>query len=163
MREAVLVSVVRTAVGKAPRGALRATRPDDLGAVAVRGALDRVPATRPQRNRRRDHRLRHAGGGAGHERGAHHRPARRLARRVRGHDRQSLLRLRAAIDCSRGRAHPWRRGRGGGCRWRGIDVLCAHGRQQGCGQPVVGLEPSRFLYVDGPYRGARRPALRHIP
>jgi acetyl-CoA acyltransferase len=30
-------------VGKAPKGALRATRPDDLGAVAIRGALDRVP------------------------------------------------------------------------------------------------------------------------
>ena len=43
MREAVIVSSVRTAVGKAPRGALRSTRPDDLGAVAVRGALDRVP------------------------------------------------------------------------------------------------------------------------
>src|SRR6202142_2256750 len=43
MKEAVLVSAVRTPVGKAPRGALRATRPDDLGAVAVRGALDRVP------------------------------------------------------------------------------------------------------------------------
>lgn len=43
MREAVLVSAVRTAVGKAPRGALRTTRPDDLGAVAVRGALDRIP------------------------------------------------------------------------------------------------------------------------
>ncbi len=43
MREAVLVSAVRTAVGKAPRGTLRSTRPDDLGAVAVRGALDRVP------------------------------------------------------------------------------------------------------------------------
>jgi acetyl-CoA acyltransferase len=43
MRDAVIVSSVRTAVGKAPRGALRTTRPDDLGAVAVRGALDRVP------------------------------------------------------------------------------------------------------------------------
>ncbi|MGB9029817.1 MAG: acetyl-CoA C-acyltransferase [Acidobacteriaceae bacterium] len=43
MREAVIVSSVRTAVGKAPRGALRSTRPDDLGAVAVRGALDRLP------------------------------------------------------------------------------------------------------------------------
>lgn len=43
MREAVVVSAVRTAVGKAPKGALRSTRPDDLGAVAVRGALDRVP------------------------------------------------------------------------------------------------------------------------
>ncbi|HEY6447667.1 MAG TPA: acetyl-CoA C-acyltransferase [Acidobacteriaceae bacterium] len=43
MRDAVIVSAVRTAVGKAPRGALRSTRPDDLGAVAVRGALERVP------------------------------------------------------------------------------------------------------------------------
>jgi acetyl-CoA acyltransferase len=43
MREAVIVSSVRTAVGKAPKGALRATRPDDLGAAAIRGALDRVP------------------------------------------------------------------------------------------------------------------------
>src|SRR5512146_1459988 len=43
MREAVIVSAVRTAVGKAPKGSLRATRPDDLAAVAIRGALDRVP------------------------------------------------------------------------------------------------------------------------
>jgi acetyl-CoA acyltransferase len=43
MREAVIVSAVRTACGKAPKGALRATRPDDLGATAIKGALDRVP------------------------------------------------------------------------------------------------------------------------
>jgi acetyl-CoA acyltransferase len=43
MREAVIVSSVRTAVGKAPKGTLRATRPDDLGAFAIRGALERVP------------------------------------------------------------------------------------------------------------------------
>ncbi len=43
MREAVLVSAVRTAVGKAPKGILSNTRPDDLGAIAVRGALARVP------------------------------------------------------------------------------------------------------------------------
>ena len=43
MREAVIVSAVRTAVGKAPKGALRAMRPDDLGAFAIRGALERVP------------------------------------------------------------------------------------------------------------------------
>ncbi|HKM90267.1 MAG TPA: acetyl-CoA C-acyltransferase [Candidatus Acidoferrales bacterium] len=43
MREAVIVSSVRTAVGKAPRGALRTVRPDDLAAVAIRGALARVP------------------------------------------------------------------------------------------------------------------------
>jgi acetyl-CoA acyltransferase len=44
MRDAVIVSSVRTAVGKAPKGMLRATRPDDLGAAAIRGALDRVPS-----------------------------------------------------------------------------------------------------------------------
>jgi len=43
MRDAVIVSSVRTAVGKAVRGALRATRPDDLAAIAIRAALDRVP------------------------------------------------------------------------------------------------------------------------
>jgi acetyl-CoA acyltransferase len=34
---------MRTAVGKAPKGTLKSTRPDDLGAIAVRGALARVP------------------------------------------------------------------------------------------------------------------------
>ncbi len=47
MREAVVVSAVRTPVGKAPRGALKTTRPDDLGAVAVKGALARVPTLDP--------------------------------------------------------------------------------------------------------------------
>jgi len=43
MKDAWIVSAVRTAVGKAPHGALHFTRPDDLGAIAVRGALDRIP------------------------------------------------------------------------------------------------------------------------
>jgi acetyl-CoA acyltransferase len=43
MNEAVIVSAVRTAVGKAPRGTLRTTRPDDLAAVAINGALARIP------------------------------------------------------------------------------------------------------------------------
>jgi acetyl-CoA acyltransferase len=42
MKEAVIVSAVRTAVGKAPKGTLKNTRPDDLGATAIRGAVDRV-------------------------------------------------------------------------------------------------------------------------
>lgn len=42
MREAVIAAAVRTPVGKAPKGSLRTTRPDDLGAVAIRGALERV-------------------------------------------------------------------------------------------------------------------------
>jgi acetyl-CoA acyltransferase len=44
MPEAVLVSAVRTPVGRAPKGALATTRPDDLAAVALTGALERVPA-----------------------------------------------------------------------------------------------------------------------
>ena len=43
MREVVIASSVRTAVGKAPKGTLRLSRPDDLAAVAIKGALDRVP------------------------------------------------------------------------------------------------------------------------
>ena len=44
MKEVVIVSAVRTAVGKAPKGTLRATRPDDLAAAAILGALDRLPS-----------------------------------------------------------------------------------------------------------------------
>lgn len=43
MREVVIASAVRTPVGKAYKGTLRATRPDELAAVAIKGALDRVP------------------------------------------------------------------------------------------------------------------------
>lgn len=43
MPEAVIVSAVRTPVGKAFKGSLRATRPDDLAAVAIKEALARVP------------------------------------------------------------------------------------------------------------------------
>jgi acetyl-CoA acyltransferase len=43
MREAVVVSAVRTAVGKAPRGILRDTRPDDIAAIVIKEALSRVP------------------------------------------------------------------------------------------------------------------------
>jgi acetyl-CoA acyltransferase len=42
MREAVIVSSVRTAVGKAPKGALRATRPDDFAALTIREAIARA-------------------------------------------------------------------------------------------------------------------------
>ncbi len=48
MREAVIVSSVRTAVGKAYKGTLRATRPDDLAATAIKGALERVPQVDPK-------------------------------------------------------------------------------------------------------------------
>ena len=43
MPEAVLVSAVRTPVGRAPKGALSTSRPDDLAATALGGALDKIP------------------------------------------------------------------------------------------------------------------------
>jgi acetyl-CoA acyltransferase len=49
MTKAYIISSVRTAVGKAYRGSLKDTRPDDLGAAAIRGALARVPGLDPAR------------------------------------------------------------------------------------------------------------------
>ena len=43
MENTYIVSTVRTAVGKAPRGTLKHTRPDDLGAAVVRGAIAKIP------------------------------------------------------------------------------------------------------------------------
>ena len=43
MRDAVIVSAVRTAVGKAPRGTLKDTRPDETGAAVIKEAIARVP------------------------------------------------------------------------------------------------------------------------
>ncbi|MEO1401076.1 MAG: acetyl-CoA C-acyltransferase [Cyanobacteria bacterium J06635_1] len=43
MKTVYIVSSVRTAVGKAPRGTLRHVRPDDMGAAVVKGAMEKVP------------------------------------------------------------------------------------------------------------------------
>jgi len=43
MKDAVIVSAVRTAVGKAPKGTLRTTRPDEMGAAVIKEAAARVP------------------------------------------------------------------------------------------------------------------------
>src|SRR5215471_4013103 len=48
MREVVIVSAVRTPVGKAYKGTLGATRPDDLAAFAIKGTLERVPQLDPK-------------------------------------------------------------------------------------------------------------------
>ena len=47
MKEAVIVSIARTAVGKAPRGTLRNTRPDDMAAVVIQEVIKRVPGLDP--------------------------------------------------------------------------------------------------------------------
>ena len=48
MREIVIASSVRTPVGRAYKGTLRATRPDELASIAIKGALERVPQLNPK-------------------------------------------------------------------------------------------------------------------
>ena len=48
MREVVIASSVRTPVGRAYKGGLRATRPDEMAATAIKGALARVPQLDPK-------------------------------------------------------------------------------------------------------------------
>ena len=43
MQEAVIVDCLRTAIGKAPKGSLRETRPDDLAAIVIRALLEKYP------------------------------------------------------------------------------------------------------------------------
>src|SRR2546429_8412494 len=47
MKEAVIVSGARTAVGRAPRGTLRATYPDDMAGAAIKEVLRRAPGLDP--------------------------------------------------------------------------------------------------------------------
>jgi acetyl-CoA acyltransferase len=47
MKDAVIVSAVRTAVGKAPNGTLRFTRPDEMAATVISRALERAPGLDP--------------------------------------------------------------------------------------------------------------------
>ncbi len=47
MRDAVIVSAVRTAIGKAPSGALRTVRPDEMAAIVIAEVLRRAPGILP--------------------------------------------------------------------------------------------------------------------
>jgi acetyl-CoA acyltransferase len=48
MKDVIIASAVRTPVGRAFKGTLRATRPDEMAAVAIKGALERVPQVDPK-------------------------------------------------------------------------------------------------------------------
>src|ERR1044072_9046471 len=48
MKDAVIVSAVRTAVGKAPRGVLKDTRPDDMAGTVIRAAIEHTPGLQPE-------------------------------------------------------------------------------------------------------------------
>ncbi|HKY04358.1 MAG TPA: acetyl-CoA C-acyltransferase [Blastocatellia bacterium] len=48
MKDAVIVNALRTAVGKAPRGTLKDTRPDDMAGAVIRALIDRTPGVEPE-------------------------------------------------------------------------------------------------------------------
>ena len=48
MTNAVIISVARTAVGKAPRGTLRTTRPEAMAATVIQAVMERAPEVGPQ-------------------------------------------------------------------------------------------------------------------
>jgi acetyl-CoA acyltransferase len=48
MKEAVIVAALRTAVGKAPRGMLSETRPDEMAAAVIRDLIARLPELKPE-------------------------------------------------------------------------------------------------------------------
>jgi acetyl-CoA acyltransferase len=159
MPEAVLVSAVRTPVGRAPKGALSTTRPDDLAATAMSGALDRGSRPRQiRRSRRRDPRLRPARGRAGLE----HRPlaALRAGFRSRFPASPSTAFAPPASKPSPGRsAHPLRRRPRGHRRRSGDHEPASHWRPQAQPQSLAGRALSRVAAHHGPHRRARRPPL----
>ncbi len=48
MKDAVIVSALRTAVGKAPRGVLKDTRPDDMAGAVIKAAIEHTPGLQPE-------------------------------------------------------------------------------------------------------------------
>ena len=93
MREAVIASSVRTAVGKAFKGTLHATRPDDLAAIAIRAAIRPRPGLDPKEIEDVVLGCAMPEGEQGMNVARIASLARRTARGMLGHDRQSLLLL----------------------------------------------------------------------
>ena len=161
MREVVIVSSVRTPVGRAFKGTLRATRPDELAAIAIKGALERVPQLDPKEIE--DVILGCA-----------------MPEAEQGMNVARIASLRAGLpvevsamtinrfcssglagDCHGGRAdHGGRRGNHRRRRNR-IDDHDSHGRPQGLAQPVAGRSLSRRVSLDGTDRRTAGEALRH--
>ena len=158
MKEAVIVSAVRTPVGKAPNGALRDTRPDEMAAVVIAEALRRAPALDPAEID--DVILGCAMPEA--EQGLNVARIASLRAGVPvsgvGGDRQPLLLVGPAGDRLRRRADHVRRRRRDRRRRHRVDEPGADGRPQGRAEPGAGRRLSRRLPDDRPRR--REPRAR---
>ena len=151
MREVIIASSVRTPVGRAFKGTLRATRPDELAAIAIKGALERVPQLDPKEIE--DVIL----GCAMPEAEQGMNVARIASLRAGLPVEVSALTINRfcssglAIDCHGGGAHYERR-RGGDCRGgNGIDVDDSDGRPQDLAESLAGRSLSRCISFDGPH------------
>ncbi len=104
MKEAFIVSAVRTAVGKAPKGTLRNTRADEMGAAVIKEAMARVPGLEAAEIEDVNHGLRDARSRARDEHRSLSRYSRGLAGVNQRDDHQSVLLVRSAVDCHRSRS-----------------------------------------------------------
>ena len=129
MQDAVIVSAVRTAVGKAPKGTLSVMRPDELAATAIKGALDRVPQLEPASIDDVILGCAMPEGRTGLERGPHRQLARGYPGRSVGRHRESVLLFRPAGDRVWRRTHHARPGPRRGRRRHRVDEHGANGRQ----------------------------------
>ncbi len=130
MRDVIIASSVRTPVGRAFKGTLRATRPDELAAVAIKGALARVPQLDVKE-------IEDVILGCAMPEAEQGMNVARIASLRAGlpvedfsSDHQPFLLFRLAGHCSGRRTH-WERRRGSDGRWRhGVHVHDPHGRPQ---------------------------------
>ena len=138
---------MRTAVGKAPKGTLSVMRPDELGAVAIKGALDRVPGLDPSS-------IDDVIIGCAMPEGEQGMNVARIAslragipgRGLRRHD-QSLLLVRPAGDRLRRRAHHARPGPRRRRRRHRVDEHGADGRQQDLAESGAGRRRIPDVYL----------------
>ena len=163
MPEAVLVTAVRTPVGRAPKGALSTTRPDDLAATALSGALDKVPGL--DKTEIDDVIL-----GCAQPEGEQGWNIARLAAlraglpvEIPGATVNRLCASGLEAIAHRRSAHPLRRRARHHRRRRRIHEPHSHGRQQAQPQSMARRTLSRLAAHHGPHRRARRPPLRTSP
>ena len=97
MPEAVIVSAARSPIGRANKGSLKDFRPDDLSALIIKAALDKVPELDPDDDRRPHARLRPARRRGRQQHGPRGRHAARVRRDPRHDDHPLLLLLGADL------------------------------------------------------------------
>ncbi len=161
MRDIVIVSAVRTPVGRAFKGTLRTTRPDELAAIAIKGALELVPQLDPKE-------IEDVILGCAMPEGEQGMNVARIAS-LRAGLPEEVSALTINRFCSSGLqsiAMAAERIMAGGAEVdrggrNGVDVDDSDGRQQDFAEPVAGRKPSRRLPLDGLDRRARGAALRN--